>query len=198
MLEHILSGGWLLLPLGLFSVLALAICLNRFWALAINRVLPTQLQHQLTVGLETRDLRQARDPSSLQIVVEAVLTQRETSFEMAGEALDDVLIAEVHKLEKYLTTLGSIASISPLLGLLGTVLGMIDVFYALNQTGSRDPSLFSGGIAQALITTAVGLCIAIPALLCHRHFQRRVDEFALQLEREGKRLMGELFKSTRS
>ncbi|MCY4128564.1 MAG: MotA/TolQ/ExbB proton channel family protein [Gammaproteobacteria bacterium] len=195
MIEQLMSGGWVMVPLAVFSIVALAICLNRFWQLGYEQVFPSMVQEALT-GKESIELAPVEGrSSSLQNVALGVLNHRNDTVEIAVAAMEDVLITEVQWLERYLTTLGTIASISPLLGLLGTVLGMIEVFQALNTTGARDPSVFSGGIGEALITTAFGLCIAIPALICHRHFQRRVDEFAQQLEQEGRLLIGRLFRS---
>ena len=195
MIEQLLSGGWVMVPLAVASVLALAICFNRFWSLRYEHVFPRLVQEALTVD-EPFDIAQAEDRrSSLQNVANVVLKHRNDGVEVAVAAMEDMLISEVQRLERYLTTLGTIASISPLLGLLGTVLGMIEVFQALNATGARDPGVFSGGIGEALITTAFGLCIAIPSLICHRHFQRRVDEFTQQLEQEGRVLIGRLFSS---
>ena len=193
MFEQLVGGGWVMVPLAVASVLALAICFNRFWALRYEYVFPRLVQEALTAD-EPIEIAQAEDRlSSLENVANVVLNHRHESIEVAVAAMEDILISEVQRLERYLTTLGTIASISPLLGLLGTVLGMIEVFQALNATGTRDPSVFSGGIGEALITTAFGLCIAIPALICHRHFQRRVDEFTQQLEQEGRVLIGRLF-----
>ena len=195
MIEQLMNGGWVMVPLTVFSVLALAICVNRFWALGYERVFPPSAQAAITGGNYIDLVRSETRPSSLQSIAVGVLHFREDSMEVAISAMEDAVIVEVQQLERYLTTLGTIASISPLLGLLGTVLGMIEVFQVLNATGARDPGMFSGGIGEALITTAFGLCIAIPALICHRHFQRRVDEFAQQLEREGRLLVGRLFSS---
>lgn len=193
----LLDGGWVLLPLGLCSVLALGIVINRFWSLAENKVMPPELRTELAQR-ETLEmvLREHRYPSSLHNVVVAVIAHAHTPPNLISTALDDALISEVHRLERFLTTLGTIASISPLLGLLGTVFGMIDVFQTLNQAGSRDPGMFSGGIGEALVTTAVGLCIAIPSLIFHRHFQRRVEEYSQQLEQEGRLLIGVIVTST--
>lgn len=195
MIEQLMSGGWVMVPLAVFSIVALAICFNRFWALGYERVFPSMVQDALAGEEPIEIATDERRPSSLQNIALGILNHRNDSVEIAVAAMEDVLITEVQWLERYLTTLGTIASISPLLGLLGTVLGMIEVFQALNATGARDPSVFSGGIGEALITTAFGLCIAIPALICHRHFQRRVDEFAQQLEQEGRLLIGRLFTS---
>lgn len=195
MIEQLLNGGWVMVPLAVFSILALAICFNRFWALAYERVFPSSVLVALATDEPIELTRDEVRPNSLQNLALSILNHREDSLEIAVSAMEDALITEVQSLERYLTTLGTIASISPLLGLLGTVLGMIEVFQALNAAGARDPGVFSGGIGEALITTAFGLCVAIPALICHRHFQRRVDEFAQQLESEGRVLIGRLFKS---
>ncbi len=191
----LMDGGWVMVPLGTCSVLALAICIDRFRALRMNRVLPISLRNALVADCTMESLGQKGDPSALRNIVLSLFEQRGADIERASAALNDALIAEVRRLERFLTTLGTIAAISPLLGLLGTVLGMIDVFYALNRAGVRDPAVFSGGIGEALVTTAVGLCIAIPSLICHRHFQRRVDEFSQQLEQEGSRLIDLLNQS---
>ena len=195
MIEQLMSGGWVMVPLAVASVLALAICFNRFWALRYEHVFPSLVQEALTTGAPIKFAQDESHLSSLENIANEVLKHQDDSIEVAVAAMEDALITEVQRLERYLTTLGTIASISPLLGLLGTVLGMIEVFQALTMTGARDPGVFSGGIGEALITTAFGLCIAIPALICHRHFQRRVDEFTQQLEQEGRVLIGRLFKS---
>ena len=178
-----------MVPLVIFSIIALAICLNRLWALAEERVTPIALQRAIASDVSIDIFRQIKGESPLHAVVLNFVDNLDASKEEATEALEDLLVVEIHKLEKYLTTLGSIAAIAPLLGLLGTVIGMIDVFESLNYSGSRDPEVFSGGIAEALLTTAVGLSIAIPTLILHRHFVRTVDAFAIQLERDGKRLI---------
>lgn len=165
--------------------------INRFWLLAENKVMPPQLQAVLAQRSNLAEvLRERRYPSSLHNITVAIVAHAHTPPDLIKTALEDALISELHSLERFLTTLGTIASISPLLGLLGTVFGMIDVFHTLNQAGSRDPSMFSGGIGEALVTTAVGLCIAIPSLIFHRHFQRRVEEYSQQLEQEGRLLIG--------
>ena len=178
-----------MVPLIIFSVIAFTLCLNRFWALAEERVTPVALQRIIATGVSVEELSRMHGVSPLHAVVSNVVGNLSKSSDAAIASLEDLLVVEVHKLERYLTTLGSIAAISPLIGLLGTVIGMIDVFEALNFTGSRDPEVFSGGIAKALLTTAVGLSIAIPSLILHRHFIRKVDAFAVQLERDGKRLI---------
>ena len=191
MIDGLLDGGWVLLPLALCSVLAGGIVINRFWSLSENKVMPPELQAVLAARENLAAvLRERRYPSSLHNIAVTIVAQAHTPPELIKTALEDALISEVHSMERFLTTLGTIASISPLLGLLGTVFGMIDVFQTLNQAASRDPSIFSGGIGEALVTTAVGLCIAIPSLIFHRHFQRRVEEYSQQLEQEGRLLIG--------
>ena len=155
MIEQLISGGWVMVPLTIFSILALAICLNRFWALSSSRVLPTDTQTALATA-ELSDEAALNGDSSLGSVAGAILASRDGDVDSAESTLADALVAEVHSLERFLTTLGTIASISPLLGLLGTVLGMIEVFHALNESGVRTPDVFAGGIGEALITTAFG------------------------------------------
>lgn len=179
-------------PLGLCSVLALAICVNRFLSLKTSNVIPTTVQ-ATSLPLLVKEAREGDTDVSLYVIVLAVMESRPTNVEDGLVDLEAVLISEVHRLERYLTLLGTIAAISPLLGLLGTVLGMINVFFSLNDAGGAgNVSVFSGGIAQALNTTAFGLGIAIPSLICHRHFQRRVDEYTVQLEWEGKQFLKSL------
>ena len=184
-----MTGGVLMVPLTLFSIVAVAICLNRLWALAEERVTPIMLQRAIAEDYSVEQLVRIKGDSPLHAVVRNVVPNLTKGKDSAMESLEDLLVVEIHRLEKYLTTLGSVAAIAPLLGLLGTVIGMIDVFESLNFSGSRDPEVFSGGIAKALLTTAIGLSIAIPSLILHRHFVRKVDAFAIVLEREGKRLI---------
>jgi biopolymer transport protein ExbB len=109
--------------------------------------------------------------------------------EVMKEAMEEAAAQVTHDLERYLTALGVIASISPLLGLLGTVVGMIEVFTALMLEGTGNASVLAGGISQALITTAAGLSVAIPAIMCHRFLQRRVDELVMTMEQEAVKLV---------
>ena len=109
--------------------------------------------------------------------------------EMMRTSIEEVGRQVVHELERFLNTLGTIASIAPLLGLLGTVVGMIKVFSAIMLHGVGDPAVLAGGISEALITTAAGLTVAIPSLIFHRYFERLVDEYVLNMEEEALKLI---------
>jgi biopolymer transport protein ExbB len=193
-LELVQAGGWLMLPILLCSVAAAAICIERFWTLQISRVAP---QHLLTdtwealkhSQLDASRLREIRGTSPLGEIFAAGLSNARRGREIMKEAMEEAADAVMHELERYLTPLGTIASISPLLGLLGTVVGMIKVFTQLMSEGVGNPALLAGGISQALITTAAGLGVAIPALMFHRYFLRRVDDLVVVMEQESSKLV---------
>ena len=117
------------------------------------------------------------------------LRNRRHSREIIKEAIEDAGRHEVHHLERYLDTLGTLGMIAPLLGLLGTVIGMIEVFDAIVRHGVGDPAVLAEGISQALLTTAFGLAVAIPTVLCHRYFRRRVDGLVVFMEQEARKLV---------
>ncbi len=204
MLDIIRSGGWLMAPILVCSVVALAIALERLWTLQRRRVLPPELVSGVTqllrAGMMTPErvveLRAANPLGNvLGAGVEAAARVRAQnglqarSRETIREAMEDAARQVALDLERFLTALGVIASIAPLLGLLGTVIGMIQVFAVLVSAGAGQPEALAGGIGQALITTAGGLTVAIPALIGHRFLQRRVDELLLAMEREAARLL---------
>lgn len=192
MLEILLAGGWLMLPLLLCSIVALAIILERFWALRINKVVPAGLlQQTLEATLTPELLQQLRSGSSLGRILAAGLSRRGQGAVRIREALQAAGSHEVHQLERFLSPLGSIAAITPLLGLLGTVVGMIDVFQQLDLSAGNAQQL-AGGISLALMTTAAGLTIAIPALVMHRYFLRRVSDLVVALEEESQKLLDQL------
>ena len=157
MLEIVISGGWVMVPIILCSIVAAAIILERLWTLQPQRVVPRNLSRQVWEWISTNQLNHQRI-----------------------EELRHV----VHELERYLNTLGTIAAISPLLGLLGTVTGMIRTFSALTANTAGDPSALAGGISEALITTAAGLMVAIPALIAYRYLRGRVDALVVQMEKD--------------
>ncbi|MEM7220500.1 MAG: MotA/TolQ/ExbB proton channel family protein [Pseudomonadota bacterium] len=194
MLELIQSGGWLMVPIVLCSVLAAAICVERWWALQHVRVAPPDLLATTWTAVKNKDLdqqrlRELRSGSALGQVLAAGLVNASRGREIMKEAMEEAAGQVMHELQRYLTALGTIAAISPLLGLLGTVVGMIKVFQTLQLHGAGNANVLAGGISQALITTAAGLAVAIPALIFHRMYTRRVDEHAVTLERQGSRLI---------
>jgi len=194
MLGVMQSGGWLMVPILLCSVAALAIGIERGWTLHSARVLPKGLladaQGWVRDGVgEAPRLGELAAGSPLGQVLAAGMANARRGRSLMKEAMTDAIAAVSHDLERYLTSLGIIASISPLLGLLGTVVGMIQVFSALMLDGAGRPETLAGGISEALITTAAGLTVAIPSLMLHRFFLRRVDDLVVELERQATHLV---------
>lgn len=194
MLEIVKAGGWVMLPILLCSVVATAIVAERFWTLRQRRIAPDNLVVQIwnlaRAGQLGEDrVRALRRSSPLGRILAAGLVNMNHSRELMKESIEDVGRHVVHDLERYLNTLGTIAAISPLLGLLGTVLGMIRVFTVITTEGVGNPGVLAGGIAEALITTAAGLIVAIPSLLFYRYFRGRVDELVVTMEQEAIKLV---------
>ncbi len=202
MLELVKAGGWLMVPILLCSVIAMAIIAERFWTLQTKRIAPKNLVVQVwqwaKSGHLTEDrIRALRKGSPLGRILAAGLTNRHLDRELMKEGIEDVGRHVIHDLERYLNALGTIASITPLLGLLGTVIGMIKVFSVITTQGIGDPGVLAGGISEALITTAAGLTVAIPSLMFHRFFRGRVDELVVTMEQEALKMVEALHdKST--
>jgi biopolymer transport protein ExbB len=187
--EIIVAGGWLMVPIILCSVLALTIIAERFWALRRHRVVPPGVGKQVEDWaarheLDRRHIDQLRAGSALGRVLAAALVNRHRSRDLIKEAVEDTGRHVVHELERFLNTLGTIAGISPLLGLLGTVIGMIKVFSAILAHGVGDASQLAGGISQALITTAAGLTVAIPSFFFYRYFKGLVGGYVVSMEEQ--------------
>jgi biopolymer transport protein ExbB len=192
--EIIKSGGWLMLPIILCSIVAMAIIVERFWTLRRNKILPPELVAQVwRVARERRlddaQLHRLRHSSSLGFVLAAGLANAGHGRDVMKECIEEAGRQVVHELERFLNTLGTIASISPLLGLLGTVVGMIQAFSSMVENAAGDTSMLAGGIAVAMITTAAGLIVAIPSLIFHRYFERLVDEYVVIMEAEALKLV---------
>jgi biopolymer transport protein ExbB len=188
------AGGWLMWPIILCSVIALAISGERFWSLQTKRIAPKHLVAQVWHWHKQDNLGDAhinalRASSPLGRILAAGLANREHPRDIMKEVIEDTGRQVVHELERYLNTLGTIASITPLLGLLGTVIGMIKVFTAITAQGVGNPGVLAGGISEALITTAAGLSVAIPSLMFYRYFRGRVDELVLRMEEEALKLI---------
>ena len=204
MLELMQSGGWLMVPILACSIAAAAICIERAWVLQSVRVAPDGLVEAVRA---TGDAPGAADSGSggadvlpdspLGRILAAGLAATRGDRHLARdlmrapmkEAMEGAAGPVVHEMERHLTLLGTIAAISPLLGLLGTVIGMIQVFTVLVVDGAANPGVLAEGISKALVTTAAGLGVAIPALFFHRYFLRRVDELAVTMEHEASRLV---------
>lgn len=194
MLEIFKAGGPLMWVLLLCSWVSVAIIIGKFWSLSKNSVVPERLQSQIeelikNQSIPTNKIEMIREHSPLGEVLAAGLTNISRGRDEMKQSIEESGRYVVHRLSRYLNTLGTVASISPLVGLLGTVIGMIKVFTAITSTGVGDPSVLSGGIAQALITTAAGLAIGIASLMFYRFFQGRVQELTVTLEQNALRIV---------
>ena len=189
MLELVKSGGWLMLPIIACSIVALAIIIERLWSLQVRRVLPKNLVAQVwrwdkIHQLNDEHLKELQSSSPLGSVLAAGIANRKQNREVMKESIEDTGRHVVHELERYLNTLGTIAAITPLLGLLGTVIGMIKVFATITTMGVGNPGALAGGISEALITTAAGMSVAIPTLMFYRYFRGKVRMLVLRMEQE--------------
>jgi biopolymer transport protein ExbB len=189
MLEIVIAGGWVMVPIIVCSVLAAAIVIERLWTLQYRRVIPPELSRQVwdwVSGnqLKPQHIQELRTNSPLGQILAAGLANRHQEHATMKEAIEDAGRHVVHELERYLNTLGTIATVSPLLGLLGSVTGMIRTFGALTSGVAGDPAVLAGGISEALITTAAGLMVAIPALVGYRHLRGRVETLVVRMEKE--------------
>lgn len=194
MLELIKAGGWLMLPIILCSVLMVAIVAERFWSLQTKRVTPPHLVAQIwnwarTGELDAARIKAIRNSSPLGRVLAAGLVNRQHDRDVMKEVIEDTGRHVVLELERFINALGTIAAITPLLGLLGTVIGMIKVFAAITSKGVGDPSVLAGGISEALLTTAAGLSVAIPSLMFYRYFRGKIDALVVQMEQEALKLV---------
>jgi biopolymer transport protein ExbB len=193
-LDLLKPGGMIMFPLVLCSVLALAIIIERFWTLRISRLAPKSLVQDLWAAikkkeLNARKLKELKEAAPLGRILAAGLANAKHGRDIMKESIQEEASHVVHEMERFLTALGTIAVITPLLGLLGTVIGMIKVFAQLQLEGAGNAAALAGGISEALITTAAGMTVAIPALIFHRYFLRRVDEIVVNLEQESLRLV---------
>lgn len=194
MLELLKAGGWVMWPLLAISVIALAIVLERFWALRRSTTLPPGLGEEVrewarNPQLDPRHIDALRENSPLGEVLAAALDVRGRPREFMRERIEDVGRHVMHRMERYLNTLGTIASAAPMLGLLGTVIGMMRLFLGILDHGIGDMTQLAGGIGQALITTATGICIAVPALVFHRYFRGLVAAHVIEMERQSMALV---------
>ncbi|MEJ2423499.1 MAG: MotA/TolQ/ExbB proton channel family protein [Candidatus Thiodiazotropha sp.] len=194
MFELVKSGGLLMLPIIACSIAALGIVIERFWSLQRKKVMPDYLMKQILQlhkdkKLNLADIKKLKTSSPLGRILAAGLINRNHDKDVMKEAIEEVGRQVVHELERYLNTLGTIASISPLLGLLGTVIGMIKVFSVIVTAGVGDPGVLAGGISEALITTAAGLSVAIPSLMFHRYFSGLIDQLVIGMEEQALKLV---------
>ncbi len=194
MFEIIQAGGFVMWPILLCSIAAMAIIGERFWALRTSKIMPKNLVKQVwdwakKDQLNIQNLRNLKRNSLLGEILAAGLVNHHHGRDIMKESIEEVGRQVSIKLGRFINTLGTIAAITPLLGLLGTVIGMIEVFTVITSQGVGNAEGLAGGISQALITTATGLTVAIPALIFHRHFERKVDELIVGLEQEALKMV---------
>jgi len=192
--ELVAAGGWLMAPIIACSIIAFAIIAERLWTLRVKRVIPGPLVAQVwdwakEKKLDVERMQTLRAGSPLGRILAAGLSNRNASREIMKESIEDTGRHVVHELERYINTLGTIAAISPLLGLLGTVIGMIKVFSAITTQGVGNPSALAGGISEALITTAAGMVVAIPTLMFYRYFRGKVNMLVIRMEQQALRMV---------
>jgi biopolymer transport protein ExbB len=193
MWEIVRAGGPVMWPIILCSIIAAAIILERLWTLQDKRVLPRELTAKIWHLIENNQVNDKvitalEQNSPLGRVLAAGLSNRHRPHDVIMERLEDTGRHVIHELERFLNTLGTIAGITPLLGLLGTVTGIIKAFNAIQEGGIGDPRALSGGIAEALITTAAGLIVAIPALFAYRYLRGKVDAIVVEMEKDAIKL----------
>ncbi len=193
MLELLSKGGPLMVPIVLGSVVALGVLLERLVSLRRSRVVPEDLGREVRARAEAGDLEGARraaelSETALGRVLRAGLVAAGAPRSAVRERIEEVGRREAADLERYVGVLGVVASVEPLLGLLGTVTGMIDVFQRVVEEGVGDPKILASGIWEALVTTAAGLTVAIPAYLAWRYLLARVRDLVLELEEEASAL----------
>ena len=194
MFELVQAGGWLMVPILLCSIISAAICIERFWTLRATQIVPKNLLVQVwnwirSNEMDNKKLRELRAGSPLGQILAAGISNHKRGREQMKESIEEVAGHVIHEMERYLNTLGTVAAVTPLLGLLGTVIGMIKVFTAIKLEGTGNAAVLAGGISEALITTAAGLSVAIPSLFFFRFFQRRVDELVITMEQEALKLV---------
>ena len=193
MFALIQAAGWPIWPLLLASVLALALIIERIVALRPVKVTPAGMLQRVVGEIRAQGGSDAlaenlERHSALGKVLAAAVRNVNSSREVMKEAIEEAGRAAGHDLERYLTTLGTIASVAPLMGLFGTVVGMIEIFGATGPTGTN-PQQLAHGISVALYNTGFGLLIAIPSLIAWRHFRARVDSYLVEMEQQAVRLV---------
>ena len=194
MIEFLIRGGLLMIPIVFCSVLALGIVIERFFNLRASRIIRTDVMDEVESMLREKRISDAsmtlrRTSSALSRILLVAILNHEKERADIKELIEDAWRQEIPVLERYLNLLGTLAGITPLLGLLGTVTGMIRVFEVISAAGVGHPSALAGGISEALITTAAGLTVAIPALVFHSYFVNKADSMVLEMEKHSLRLL---------
>ena len=187
------AAGWPIWPLIIASVVSLAIIGERFWSLRTSVIAPKNLLPEVQAALKQgtmnkESIQRLEEHSPLGTVFASALRNSSSSREVTKEAVEETGRAVAHQLERFLTTLGTIAAVSPLLGLLGTVIGMVELFGAFTAAG-HDVAMFARGISVALYNTAMGIVVAVPSMIFYRHFRARVDSLLVDMEQEAVKLV---------
>ena len=193
----ILSGGIIIWPIILLSIISLAIVLEKTWNLARDIIIPKNLTENLISlvsedSLSEKKIKKMSNDSVLGSIFAKLIREKNKDKTNLRLKAEEVGRFEVNRLEQYLSLLGTIATVSPILGLLGTVMGMINIFSNLLESNLGSVSPLAGGIAEALVTTAAGLIVAIPTLIFYRHFSRTIENYSLELEEESNKLIDHL------
>jgi biopolymer transport protein ExbB len=186
-----------MLPIIACSIIALAICVERLLALRISKVAPPQLLGEVwgwvkNNQLDLNKIRELKQASPLGLLLATGLTNARHGREIMKESLEESAAVVVYGMERYLNALGTVALIAPMLGLVGSVMGIMNVFNEIRFHGTGDPGILAGGISEALITTASGLIVAIPTTVMHRFFNGRITSLVLMLEQETLKLVDAL------
>ena len=195
----ILSGGVIIWPIILLSIISLAIVLEKTWNLARDIIIPKNLtEHLISLvaddSLTEKKIKKMSKDSVLGSIFAKLINEKNNDKANLRLKAEEVGRFEVNRLEQYLSLLGKIATVSPILGLLGTVMGMNNIFSNLLEANLSSVSPLASGIAEALVTTAAGLVVAIPTLIFYRHFTRIIENYALELEEESNKLIDYLSK----
>jgi biopolymer transport protein ExbB len=194
MYELFLKGGILMYPIALCSIIAVGIFLERMWVLRRGRVLPRDFLIEVEDLVMRRKRPEAislckRNNSSISHVIRVGIENYGKKRDVIKEKIEEVGRREAASLERYINVIGTIAGISPLLGLLGTVSGMIKSFNIISMQGVADPASLAGGISEALITTAAGLVVAIPTFVIYRYLANKADALILEMEENSIRMV---------
>jgi len=200
--EIIKSGGWLMIPIILCSITVIAISAERYWTLNGKKIAPRHLLAQVwgwikNNQLDANKIKELKNSSELGAILAAGLSSSRHGRDIMRDSIQEAASHVVHNMERYVGTLGTIAAVAPLIGLLGTVFGMIEVFTAITSEGTGNPGVLASGISKALTTTAAGLCVAIPAMISHRYFVRHIDTLVVTMEQDAIKLVDALHSDRR-
>ena len=193
MFAIIQAAGWPIWPLLLASIIAVALIIERSISLRAQKIVPPNLLKDVIAlyqrqGVSSEVLERLAEDSPLGAVLAAGLRNHRSSRYVMKEAVEEAGRAVAHDMERFLTTLGTIATAAPLLGLFGTVIGMIEIFGS-QSPGGTNPQQLAHGISVALYNTAFGIAISIPSLIFHRHFKNKVDTLVVEMEQQASKLI---------